>query len=221
MKTKILILLAAALANHALAQGTFRNLNFEETTLPYSTNPMGFASAAEAFPAWTVYFGPVPQTQVVYNGLTVTPNLWLWSRGFAPVPPLPASFGLFSAVPSSIDSVSISLAQVGTIPDGVNSLSFETFGYFNANSVQMDFGGNLLPLELLSGPSTFFRTWRADLGALAGQTGELRITAIYQPDVPGTFRLDNLQFTNVPEPSTWVLFLAGTALLLWAKRRRV
>ena len=209
------------LANHAVAQSTFRNLNFEETTLPYASNAVGRVSAAEAFPGWTVYHDSTPQTQVAYNVLTLSPNLWLWTRGFAPVPPLPASFGLFSAVPSPADSVSISLAQVGTIPDGVNSLAFETFDSFNPNSLQMSFGGNLLPLELLTDPNRLYRAWRADLGTLAGQTGELRITAIYQPDVPGTFRLDNLQFTNVPEPSTWVLFLAGTALLLWAKRRRV
>ena len=221
-QTKILLLLAATLANHALAQGTFRNLNFEETTLPYASNIVGVVSAADAFPGWTVYYGNAPQTQVVYNGLSLPPALSLLSRNFAAIPPIPASFGSFSALLSPTDAVpsGVSLSQMGTIPEGVNSLSFETFRSFSVNSLQVSFGGNLLPLEFLTGPNTSYGIWRADLGHLAGQTDELRITAIHQPDVPGSFRLDNIQFISIPEPRAWALLGMAGALFCYGRRRR-
>ena len=222
-QTKILLLLAAALANHAFGQSTFRNLNFEETTLPYSTNPMGFVSAAEAFPAWTVYYGSAPQTQVVYNGVTGPPAIVIWNRDFGSFPPLPASFGSFSPrlSPTTAVPLGVSLAQVGTIPDGVNSLSFETVQTFFNATFQVSFGGNVLPLQSVSGPNPSRTSWFADLTGLSGRTDELRISAIPFENHPGSAQLDNLQFITVPEPRAWVLFLAGTAFLLAARRRRL
>ncbi len=133
---------------------------------------------------------------------------------------IPASFGSFSAVPFPSDAGTVSLAQVGTVPDGINSLTFETLGLFNANSLQVFFGGNRVPLEYIAGPSLLRHDWRADFGALAGQSGELRITAFHDPAAGSFTRLDNLQFVAIPEPRVWVLFLAGTALLLATRRRR-
>ena len=217
MKTKTLILLASILASDSFAQGTFRNLNFEETTLPYSSNVVGGVSATEAFPGWTVYYGSAPQTEVGYNVNRAWPSIMLWSRDYWGIPAFPVHFGLFSAVPFPSEVETVSLAQVGNIPDGVNALTFQTYGLFNANSLEVFFGGNRVPLEFISGPSMLRHDWRADLSGLAGQSGELRITANLQPNAPGVTALDNLQFVAIPEPRVWVLFLAGTALLLAAR----
>ena len=223
MKTKILILLTAVLANPAFGQSTFRNLNFEETTLPYSTNPMGFVSAAQAFPGWTVYYGNAPQTQVVYNGVISPPAIVIWNGDYAAIPPRPASFGAFSPRLSPTTSVplGVSLAQVGTIPEGVNSLSFETFSTFFNGTFQVSFGGNVLPLQPVAGPTPSRISWFADLTGLSGRTDELRISGIHFENGAGSIHLDNVQFLSIPEPRAWVLGLAGTALLLAARRRRV
>ena len=220
-QTKILLLLAALLANHAFTQSTFRNLNFEETTLPYASNIVGVVSAADAFPGWTVYYGNAPQTQVIYNGVTAPPAILLMSRDFAAFPPLPASFGSFSALLSPTTAVppGVSLSQTGTIPDGVNSLSFETFGLFSAN-LQVSFGGNILPLQPVPGPNRFYTSWFADITGLSGQTDELRISAIPFENLPGSARLDNLQFITIPEPRAWALLGMAGALFCYGRRRR-
>jgi hypothetical protein len=86
--------------------------------------------------------------------------------------------------------------------------SFATF--------QVTFGGQPIPVEQIGvGPNYYIMG--GDISAYAGQTGELRFTAL--PDTGGF--LDNIQFSMspVPEPGTMALFATGAVFLALRRRR--
>src|SRR5262245_34012009 len=64
MKVSALLFLLAA--SPAFAQGTFQNLDFEESLVDQS-QPIGFVSVADALPGWTVTISTNQQSFVRFN----------------------------------------------------------------------------------------------------------------------------------------------------------
>ncbi len=217
---KTILALNLSLCMLASAQSTFVNLDFENATVPYLSNQVGgLVAVSDALPGWTVYRAGVVQSQMPYNGLTAPlSSIGLRSRQFT-VQVAPLSYGNFSAFfePDHRDVVDIAIGQVGTIPADASLLQFYTYINRSAQNLQLSFGGVPLSLQLVSSTASG-DLWESDIQTLAGSTGELRISVL-PVDTSSPFRLDNIQFTAVPEPGTWVLLGLGAALWFWARGR--
>jgi hypothetical protein len=207
----ILLLLGKQEGN---CQSAFQNLDFESANVPdVPTNGFGTpVSVGEGMPEWTV--------NPLYTGFGVGHNTI--SLGGAVVaiegPQWPSSQileGNYTAyvVGSTFGTPeSAYIAQTGEIPLGSESLQFFASPFAN---FQVTFGGQPIPVEQIGvGPNYYIMG--GDISTYAGQTGELRFTAL--PDTGGY--LDNIQFSvsPVPEPGTLALFTTGAVLL--ALRRR-
>jgi hypothetical protein len=111
-----------------------------------------------------------------------------------------------------------SIAQFGTVPTFAQSIQFlSSQGMANG---AVSFGGQALPFTLLAIEPSGWGRWGADITAFAGQSGELRFTALGLPGPDLGFFLDDIRFSPipVPEPSTWGLLALGGALILITRR---
>lgn len=221
MKTLGILGILSAVACHVLSQGAFRNLDFEESTVPYLSNQVGYAvPASDAFPGWQVYRQGVIQTQVYYNLPPPQSGVALFAS------PLytPQARGRFGALFWSDPSAETSLAQVGTIPLLANWLLFEMEGRDSSASeaLILQFAGNPLPTQRLDA-GTYPKLWGAEVSAFRGRTGELRLAAGRGLDGGGVaVLLEGLTFDVVPEPNAGALSaIAAVALAaIGVKRRR-
>lgn len=214
------------ISNGAYAQTNFQNLNFEAANVPdLPPDSIGeVVTASQALPGWLAIVGANTDPSINHNfmfhgtaGISI----------FGPQSPMSAPEGNYyillqaghepMAPPGVLANASI--AQVGTVPSFAQSIQFISSPILIG--VDVSFGGMSLPLSLISMEAGRAQ-WGADLTAFAGQTGELRFTALGTPDLPfGTFSLDDIQFSPlpVPEPSTWALLALGAALILITRRR--
>jgi hypothetical protein len=222
---KIQILCAVAISLPALGQGTFRNLGFEEATVPdLPPGPFGeLVATANGIPGWRAWTGTNDFGVMGHNvdilgyssalpailGPNQDPNQILQGR---------YTVLLHSGVNSTLDQiVPSSISQVGTIPFGATTLRFRVFVYGAAPySVTID----QVPLSLVpvfAGPK--YTLVEANITPLSGQTGELRFTAF--PSANNNFNsvlVDDIVF--VPEPSVFGLFALGALLLVWRFARQ-
>jgi len=212
-------MLALALLHplEVVAQGTFRNMDFEQAQIPQN-QPSGLVSADLAFPFWTVYYGTAQQTQVLWNDVSLGSVQASLIGQFDPsAKPID---GGYSAV--LVGGVSgCSLSQIGQIPTGAASLLF-TARADPSNPPEVTIGGVSLPVfDVSTGPnnSTLFG---ANISQFAGMQEDLRFIAPGSPTVPYGFVLDDIVFstTPVPEPTTGGLFVLGGLVIGLRKLRR-
>jgi hypothetical protein len=193
---------ALGLGGHVLAQGTFRNLNFESANL--AVIPPGQfgneVSPEAAIPSWTPSGAAVFQNSVSIGGPSITVYGPEWDarqilQGKYSVHINNDFFGRGSAA----------IAQTGEIPGDSRSLIFLTDPL---PALAVSFAGHPLSfVRLVESPQGI--KWGADITTFAGQTGELRFSA--GPGFAGGGTIDNIQFStrNVPEPGIATLVLVG------------
>ena len=191
------------------AQGTFQNLNFEDT------NPglnFGLASAASALPYWTAYIGGVQQTEVWYNGVsTGAPQISLLGPALGPIDG-DYSVLLTGSFPASTPSIS----QTGVIPAGTKTLLFKAVGGNGALGVTID--NQSVPFSpIANGPN--YTLFAANISAWAGDTEQLTFSALQDTFSINWWELDDISFSPnaVPEPTSFALM--GTAGLIFAGSR--
>jgi hypothetical protein len=202
----------------AVGQGTFQNLNFENTTLTVTLiNPWGPYYATNAtVPGWawspqqTFGFGD-PNTTVAFNNMALdAAAVTLHGPGsFEPV--LSGNYSILLQGGSQYlppgYTHGASIYQTGRIPLTAQSLTYLAWA-----ALQVSFNGqSLSPIALESAPS--YTKWGIDISPYVGQSGELRFAVPW----PGSSMLDGIQFSSrpVPEPRVFGLSALGALLLGW------
>jgi hypothetical protein len=217
------IALVIALANASLvnAQGTFENLNFEDANIvPIPGQPYAI-TVANALPDWTVDYGNVQQTQILYNGPSLgAVQVTLLASGYPGVdgPIIDGNFsvflqgGLFNGAQANA-----SISQTGQIPLGTQSRLFEV-GNSGENLLPEVYIGNdqltLFPVGTGQGVSDTI--YGANISAWAGQTEQLTFSS------PGmNVLLDDISFSPGAVPETSPLALIGFGALFFGLYRRL
>jgi hypothetical protein len=196
------LLLLSALG--AAGQGTFQNLDFEDTTLTVILiNPWGPYYATNAtVPGWT------PNT-VAFNTIALD-AAEVTLHGADPYhPSLSGTYSILLQggsqwIPPEYTH-GASIFQTGQIPATAQSLI-----YLGNAALQVSFNGqSLSPIALESGPS--YTTWGIDISPYAGQSGELRFAVPWLT----SSMLDGIDFLSfaVPEPSALSISLIGLLLV--------
>ncbi|MGD0816601.1 MAG: hypothetical protein ABSA83_23670 [Verrucomicrobiota bacterium] len=230
MKTLFIHLISfALLSNGAVlnAQGTFQDLNFEEANLtPIAGSPYYpyAVTVANALPGWTVDYGDVQQTQILYNNpSTGSTAVTLLANGYGP--PIDGNFsvllqgGVVSGTPTAA-----SISQTGMIPATAEYLTFEVgMNYGGSGTLDVSIGAQNIPLLALgTGPN--YSLYGGNIPAWEdNQSEQLTISA---PGLSGNWEIDDIYFsTNVvasPEPSMVALSAMGGLLFgarKWFARR--
>ena len=208
----------------AVGQATFQNLGFESANLPIipSGSFGGYVPVANGLPGWNVYLGTSQQAQVLHNSVTLGASVvGIMGPDFSFLTRIQGSYtalligGLNSSTGNNLDA---SIAQTGTIPGSTRSIQFK------ANPGNGDFiismGGQSIPVVALQSllNSTLFG---GDISSFAGQTAELRITAVSDAINHGlnVFTIDSILFStqSVPEPSSYFLFGCGILFLAFGR----
>jgi hypothetical protein len=220
MRTACLAFLFLCVLTAPVEAVPFRNLDFEEATIPPYLP--GFHSAAPAliFPGWSVgSSGTCCTNYTLYNTMTVGSSAQILMgpvRDPAEAPYVfPPLQGLFSAVlmerPDPMIGTS-ALIQTGTVPADARSIRFRVATGIDEAAVTLS--GVSIPLTNI-GPGFI----GGDISAFAGQDAQLMFTV--RPGITaGALYFDDIQFSPipVPEPSTIILLAAG--FLVIAIRRR-
>lgn len=199
-------------------QGTFRNLDFEQSQIP-QTQPPGQVAASLALPFWTVYYGSAQQSQVAWNEFSVgSPQVSLYGPGSIMAP---MDGGYSVSIFGSVTGASIS--QVGLVPSNARSVVFKAQIPPNEQAgVSISVGGVTLPLfEVFNGPN--YILYEANVTPFAGLQEELRFSAAWNGVGPSYWNIDDIVFSTaaVPEPSALSLFMIGPLFIgvVWRWRK--
>jgi hypothetical protein len=210
----------------AQAQGTFQNLNFEQANIvPIVGNPnYPYAvSVADALPGWTVDYGNIQQTVILYNDplLGGETTVTLYAKGYPGFvgPILDGNYsvllqaGVVGGVPTSA-----SISQSGSIPSGTQSLLFEV-GNGPLGPPEVLIGAQSVPLTPV-GNGANYTIYGGNISAWAGQTEELTLAGVSPTGGLITWDIDDISFSTqmVPEPSP--LVLTGLGAIAFALYRR-
>jgi PEP-CTERM motif-containing protein len=195
-----------------VAQGTFRNMDFEQAQIP-QTQPPGFVSADLAFPFWTVYYGSTQQTQVLWNEVSAGSTLATLLGQFASQPPFGGPNALDGGYSAFLfgGPTDCSIAQVGQIPTDAVSLLFKAQLPGPGYQLIVSMGGVNLPVfDVSSGPN--YTLYGVNVAQFAGMQEDLRFIA---PAGNNHWNLDDIVFSPnpVPEPTTGALFALGGLLV--------
>jgi hypothetical protein len=208
----------------------FQNLDFEEANvIDLPTNQWEFVSVGDGLPGWSAYVGTNQLAEVGHNWTTLgSANVailgpqYLNLFGFQ----ITSVEGAYSAVlqdgvfaDQGVQPASIS--QTGLIPSWAKSLQFRIgpvlgpIGTVTLSNMVVAIGGQ--PVTAMQISSNLFG---CDVSGFAGLEEELRFTVTTNNHNVLTL-LDAISFStqSIPEPSTFLLTVAGT-LLLWPILRR-
>jgi hypothetical protein len=199
----------------AFSQGTFQNLDFEQANpvvvvgSPYYPYEVTVASA---LPYWTVTYGTVQQTQMLFDDMSLgAPSVDLLGAGdvYSPAP-IDGNYSVF--LQGSGDGTSASISQTGLIPFGTQSLLFEAQGNYGSppGPLEVLIGTQSVPFSALGGGPNY-TLYGADISAWAGETEQLTFSAVENIPQENNWEIDDISFspTAVPEPSTLALVLTG------------
>jgi hypothetical protein len=213
------VLFLAALS--AQAQGTFQNLDFELAN-PGQTveSPNGYPVAynvpvANALPYWNVYYGDVQQNTVNFNSPGLGSTLvTLVGEGW------PAIDGNYSVLLQGGGTASAaSITQTGTIPSGTESLFFEAQP--GEGILDVLIGAQIVPITAM-GNGANYTLYGANISAWAGDSESLTFSALEDLSQPNNWEIDDISFSDVPEPSMVALTAIGGLLFgarKWFARR--
>jgi hypothetical protein len=209
----------------AVGQGTFQNLDFEQSTI-LSSHPSGygFDTGIATVPGWTAYNDGVSSNYsggmtLIYNDRPIdSPGICLEGADYPGERAIQGNYSVFLMSGSYLYPgwpEGVQIRQSGRIPPTARSLTYWGDSY---GALRITFSGQVLLFSVMSSAPSY-TVYGADVSAYAGQTGELLFNA-YWPYGGGM--LDNIQFSNqrVPEPSVCSLSALGALLLGWSSLRR-
>ena len=198
----------------------FENLDFESGVpsglhdVVVSGVHVQAGDAAKMLPGWQVKYDGVVTTSVFYDsnsggvsgGMTLSENS---------APRFQTFYGRYSLfVWAALNfpdqdpgGRTMSISQVGVIPRDAVGLRY------NSTNIHLDVLVNGQPLESREG---YAGEEFADLRKFAGS--EVELTFSFQPFYIGRF--DSVEFTSVPEPSSFALLVGGMSVVLLEVRRR-
>lgn len=165
-----------------------------------------------AIPGWTAYIAGVPQTDILFNDISLSgPAVTLQGFPGSLEPVLQGNYSVFLEGAQYGTTLSAAIGQIGQVPVTAQAMTF--YGY-NLVNLQVTFNGSMIPYFAVgTGPN--YTIYDAGVSALAGQTGQLLFTT----PVFGGGVIDNIQFSSVPEPSEFLLAALG-ALIVGLRRWR-
>jgi hypothetical protein len=215
LKQGVLFLLVSLVLGAAVStgssQGTFVNLDFEHPILPLL---QGQALASRALPGWTSYDAGNPSSWVYCNDRTLcAAAVTLQGPGSADS----KLQGQYSVTVGGAceGGYTAAIGQTGQIPASAQALLFLCDLY--ESHLQVTFAGQPISVFTMARAADY-RIVAGDISGFAGQTGELRFTALPNDGA----MLDDIQFSPVPIPEPTVSDLAalGAAALAWRFARR-
>ncbi len=200
------------------AQGTFQNLNFEDSALPRRWQP-DYYPASQVLPGWTLFrdHTAVTDSLIGVDAFPLGPGFiaLVSSQNFPG-----RAEGLFSMALSNNQNPLTGaespngIGQIGEVPLGSKSLRF--LNYFDVVPPVVEINGSVQPVYF--DPEIPMRS-AVDVSSFAGQTVDLRF---YSRSRASTI-IDTIAFStlSVPEPSTWTLTIFGSITLLrkWGSKR--
>jgi hypothetical protein len=207
--------LFVAQPNHANAQGTFQNLDFEQANpvvVVGSPNYPYGVTAASALPDWTVTIGGVQQTEITENDPSLG-STWvsIVTSGHGAID------GNYSVLLQNGGTASAaSISQTAEIAASSESILFEAQG---VGPLDLFVGTqNVLFTQVGTGPN--YTLYGANISQWSGQTEQLTFSA---PEAGGGgygWHIDDISFSPsaVPEPGPVALTAIGG--LLFALYRR-
>jgi len=186
----------------------FVNLNFENANLT-GYQQASLVPAANAFPGWTATAPYISYDAPSLSGNSISI--------FDTNPPYggPVIQGAYYAFLASGNTPglgqTISLGQSGTIPGGMQSMTF----WGDIGGLQITFAGQSLAFSQ-TGSTANYNIYTADVSAFAGQSGQLLFSL---PAYVNSATLDNIQFSSSPVPEPGILSLSALGGLLFGLRR--
>jgi hypothetical protein len=230
MKRFLFIPLTFAVALTGTRAAPFQNLDFESATfVPIPNDPHDRVYLSSALPYWTGYIGADQTNAVLHN------NFFLGSSGISIQGPTNSYFPILEGsltpmLQAGTDRLGnptpVALSQTGLVPLDARSLFFRarasTFGGPNPFVVTLD--GETLSMMPIAVSGDLYTLYGGDVSAYAGQTLELRFTALPFTSAGYNFFLDAIEFSPnpVPEPSTFALLAIAGAFgwFYWRRKRR-
>ena len=218
----IWVTLCGAVGAHA--QGTFRNMSFELAQIPQGTPAYSYLPASTTIAFWNVYLGSSQQSTVLYDGFFLGTAAVILQDGNSQFGTVLE--GRYTAVLEAGNApfmgvVSASIAQTGVIPPGTKSIMFI------ANPPQgsgwtVTVGDQTIPVTETSQVGSGYYLFAGDVSAFAGQTEELRFTALGGSS-PILMTLDSIQFSPIaiPEPTTPAMLAFGGLVLAFRVTKKV
>lgn len=210
----------------AYAQGTFRNLDFEQARfiiiggLPIPEGSFPSISAANGIPGWTAVIGPYELNSLPYNVFSLgaaeisLQGTWAVGPFGTPVPTIQGNYSLLLQASYPGAEVVPYIYQTGRLSLETRSLTFK----INNGGAVVDeyfdvlFNDAELPTTRLAVTDNY-ELWGADLSDFSGDYGELKFR--------GQGLLDEIRFSplEVPEPAAWSILLLGGAIIARFRKR--
>jgi hypothetical protein len=205
----------------AVAQGTFRNMDFELANLSGHSPGDTTVPTSAAFPFWTAFFG----TNIIS---TVRYDTFSFSGGDIAIIDR-VGFGGFSSIDGNYSAFLLgagagyppyaptTLSQTGLVPAGTLSLLVKMHFANAASDPVVSLGGqtlNMIPLQAFPN----YTLYGASISSFAGQVAALSVSAPAAVGPQSLLLLDDITFSPiaVPEPTTKALL--GAAGLVVAFR---